>query len=109
MTIIQIDPIGTTSLACTTSTISDLVDDSDALSTTATGVATSITAAGGINTSHVHITAAERYVGSLSDSQLCEMIDQLNEFQKKYEANITIGKPKTQQLEPPKVYQKKIF
>lgn len=107
MTIIQIDPIGTTSLACTTSTVSDLVDDKDSLTATATGVATTIAATGGINTRHIHITAAERYVESLSDSQLGEMIDQLDEFQKKYEVKFEIGEPKTQQAEQPKVYQKR--
>ena len=89
MTVIQIDPLGTTTLACTSSTVTDLVDDKDSVAATATGVATTIAATGGVNTRHIHMTMAEQYVESLSDEQLAEMTQKVDNFMDQYTFNLT--------------------
>ena len=76
MTIIQIDPIGTTSLLCLTSTLDDTVQDKDARSTTITALTTTI-ASSSSTPRHIQMNYASRYVESLSDEQLAEMEQRL--------------------------------
>ena len=76
MTIIQIDPIGTTSLLCLTSTLDDTVHDQDARSTTLTGLSTTL-ASSSVTQGQVQMNYASRYIESLSDEQLAEMEQRL--------------------------------
>ena len=93
MTILHIDPLGTTSLACTTTTAIDYVDDAKALGTTAAGVATTIALNGGVHTKHVDLTIAEKYVESLQDSELAAMVERLEQEQEKFAFDLTLGEP----------------
>lgn len=124
MTIIQIDPLGTTTLLCVSSTIDDTVGDEDLRSTTYTGLTTTITSSGP-SPRHVDVHMANRYVDSLSDTQLVQMVEMLD--QKEEDMLMTLehrlvaqspvegvpvvqAQPLTQQVQngqtQPKVYQK---
>lgn len=104
MTIIQIDPLATTSLICTTATVQDYVEDMDPVVTTATGVATTIAASGLVGNKtpqHINLNVANHFVEALSDTQLAEMSRKLEQAEEKFVYQIEIG-----QKEGPKIYQK---
>ncbi|MBP5678656.1 MAG: hypothetical protein J6X28_02360 [Bacilli bacterium] len=88
MLMIHADPLGTTSLLCTTSTVDDTVRDEDARMTTITGLATSLTLSATRDPSRT-IYIANHYVDSLSDQELEQMSAQL---EKKEEDWILQGK-----------------
>jgi len=99
MTVLYVDPIGTTSLLSTTSTLEDTVEDSDARSTTISGLASSLTSSMSEGT-RMNVYMANQYVDSLSDQQLVQMIDLLDAKEDSLLSQITY------QEEQPKVFQK---
>ena len=97
MTVVYIDPLGTTTLLSTTTSLDDTVDDSDAKSTTMTGLTSSLTTALS-NPNETHIYMANAYVDSLTDEQIVEMSNLL--------ADKSIDLKAQDSNEKPKVYQK---
>jgi hypothetical protein len=77
MTIIGINPLGTTTLYGMTTSLNSIVEDKEAASST---VATTITtlSASSIN-KNVNIYYANKYVDSLSDTQIVRCIEQIEE------------------------------
>ena len=78
MTIIQIDPLGTTTLLSTTSTLDDTVQDSDARSTTIAGLTTTISTSA-MNPQYTQIYMANHYLDSLSDTEIMQMEEKLKQ------------------------------
>jgi len=76
MTFIQIDPLGTTTLMSTTSTLDDTVQDSDAKSTTIAGLATSLTTSMSRPES-TYIYMSNHYIDSLTDEEIIQMEERL--------------------------------
>lgn len=79
MTLIEIDPVGTTTLLCATSTIEETVNDKDTASTTVLSLSTTLSSSSAHTSSHMHVNMADKYLSSLSNeqiAQLCEMIDE---------------------------------
>lgn len=76
MTFIQIDPLGTTTLMSTTSTLDDTVQDSDAKTTTIAGLATSLTTSMARPES-TYIYMSNHYIDSLTDEEIIQMEERL--------------------------------
>ena len=95
MTVFHADPLGTTTMVCTTLTLPETVDDKDARSSTVVALASSLTSSMARPES-TYIYLSNRYIDSLSDTELVEMEQKLE----KKEAEMLIS------LEQPKVYQK---
>ena len=71
MTIIRIDPLGTTTMLTSTSTINETVDDEEAKSTLIAGLTTSLSTTSATQTrNYVQMDVANRYLDSLSDEEL---------------------------------------
>lgn len=118
MTLIHIDLLDTTSLACTTSTIDDTVTDDDLKSTIYTSLTSTLTSSGPRPYVDIHMT--HRYLDSLSDTQLVQMEKLLEQKEKEMftiptqlgEQNSTVQVEQLGQqvaktaIEQPKVYQK---
>lgn len=100
MTIIVNDPIGATSLLCTTSSIYDSIDDPDLASTTISSLTSTISSQMS-SPAVIHLDYTSRYLDSLSVEQLCEM-EQLLDQKDNEMRQISI------QQDKPKVYEKKI-
>ena len=99
MTYIYIDPLGTTTLISTTTSLDDTIADDDLKSTTITGLATSLTSS--ISTpASADMYYTDKYIDSLTDEQIIEMSKLLDD--KTAEIGIEDN------IEKPKVYQKTI-
>ena len=106
MTVIHIDPLGTTTLSCTTSTVDETIDDGDLRSTTYSGLSTTLLSSG-MNHQHVDIHMMNRYIDSLSEEQIVEMAQLLDEKEKDFIIPIETKEVQVDKtLEAPKVYQK---
>ena len=90
MTIIRIDPLGTTTMLTSTSTINETVDDEEAKSTLIAGLTTSLSTTSATQTrNYVQMDVANRYLDSLSDEEL-EKLDNLLREREKQVVEITL-------------------
>ena len=74
MTIIGIDPIGTTSLYSMTTATNSIVKDDNASTTTALGVATTLSASV-VPSQHIDMNITSKYIDSLSDDELARFVE----------------------------------
>ena len=100
MIVFRIDPLGTTSILGTSITVTNTVKNSDTKSATISSLsALLVTSMARPETMYINL--ANRYVDSLTDTQLQEISNKLEQKEQLYNTNI-------HQLseEKPKVYQK---
>ena len=103
MLMIKIDPIETTSLVSATTTTESTVDDSDEATTTALGVSSTLTTS--MPPGYAHAESTQRYIDSLSDTQLIELEQRL--IQKENEMlKVSDGVEIKIEIETPKTYIK---
>ena len=74
--IIQFDPLGTTACLLTTSTTQHFVENKDNASTTIAGLATTLTSSVA-SPQVVYLEETNQYIDSLSDQELVEMVQLL--------------------------------
>ena len=80
-TTLHFDPLGTTSCLFTSSTVQNVVKDEDRASTTITGLATTLSLSM-MKPQIVYVDTTNRYIDSLSDQQIVEMLQLLEEKDK---------------------------
>ena len=102
MTILHLDPLGTTTSLSLTSTVEDIVDTVDDQTTLVTAVGSTITSVLS-NPRYSYCDMANRYVDSLTDQQLVEMDKLLQEKEDSFV--FTLG-DNVVEVEKPKVYKK---
>lgn len=101
MIMIKLDTTGTTTLLTGTSTLESTVDNDEEATTTA--LVTASTLSSSMTSGYAHAEMSQRYLDSLSDTQLVEMEQRL--MQKENEMAINIdGEEIT--IETPKTYKK---
>ena len=80
MTIIKLDPVGTTTMLSLTSTIESALDDEEAKATLITGLTTSLSTTTPFNSrNYIYMDTATRYVDSLTDDELMRLDNLLKE------------------------------
>ena len=97
MTYIGLDLYGTTTLYGMTTMTNSTIKDDNAASSTALGLATTLSNAASSN--HFYMNATTKYIDSLSNEQLCEFVNRLDEREEALLAElntdqITINEPK---------------
>ena len=78
MSIIKLGPLETVTSLTVTSTLGDSLEKEDFQSTSISALSTSL-ASSVIDKPHVELNITQKYVDSLSDSQLAEMVEKLTE------------------------------
>ncbi len=99
MTYLYIDPLGTTTLLSTISSLDETLEGDDLKSTTIMGLTTSLTSSISSPAS-ADLYYADKYIDSLTDEQIAEMSNLLED--KSTDFKVQDGNEK------PKVYQKTI-
>lgn len=89
-TTIQFDPLGTTACLLTSSTVQHSVDNEDHATTTITSLATTLSSSI-VKPQVVYMQETYRYVDSLSDQELVEMVQLLENKEQEF----IIEEPKT--------------
>ena len=92
-TTIQFDPLGTTACVLTSSTVQHSIENENRASTTIAGLASTLSSAV-VRPQVIYIEDTNRYIDSLSDQELVEMVQLLDE------------KEQILELEQPKIYKK---
>ena len=86
MTVIGIDPIGTTSLYCMTTSTNSIVQDENEATSTALGLATTLSSSFS-QSEHISINTTTRYISSLSDEQLAMFSEMIDNSEKSFVEN----------------------